>query len=654
MPQIFSSPSPSEPSPRSLPWSAVGQAGIWVGLALVLATAFHSAAPPGLADLNRLHGFCLLTAWFALWLPSASWRTLTLADLLGGGLIATLVGCCALQCQDGNVREASYYWLVLALDGTLLFFATSRLNPRPGGLPIWLLLNFLAVVAPLLVRNGNAYAPQQAFGNLIWVAISTWVLGLIYWILGLILGRNRTANRLGPVILCLLVLAGAFGIRHLGLRESRATSHRQTTATAFWQNMDAVALEILRSDVLMGGGPGALSAALARQELALSGETGAHAAPTNMPATSPNEDDEKAGPERKENQPSPEKTKAPGFFALLRPWNTAPAQAWKMYVAEWGAVGTALGLTLVALLLARAGFASLRGTPAVPSVQMAAYLGLWLWLLAEGAQGPALRHPYGFVLFCLFSGLLWGNTRRALRAPEESTLFDHSRLVRRLVLGAGALGCLIGAFLTCLPLWGLRRAERITEENLALPSSASTLRWAARLHPWSADICLLQARQKIAQNRIAGKPDNLDLFDAEKYLIEALGRNPYRDDIYATQASLYQDGKQSYKMLRAITDGLRHCPNSLALSLWAIEYAQLAGNDALLEMACQDAIRLSPPGSATRVHQLGRLAAFYERKGNTTRALKVAIQQVQEAPGNPDALTRMRRLAGQVHATTTP
>jgi hypothetical protein len=654
MPQIFSSPAPSEPSPGFRFGALIGPGGIGVGLLLVLVTAFHSAAPPGLADLNRLHAFCLLTAWFALWLPSARWRTLTLVDLLGGGLIAALVGCCALQCQAGNVREASYYWLVLALDGTLLFFVASRLNPRPGALPFWLLLNFLAVIAPLLARNGNAYAPQQAFGNLIWVAVSTWGLGLIYWILCLIWGSNRTANRVGPLIVCLLVLAGAFGVRHLGQKESRVSSHRQTTATAFWQNMDAVALGVLRSDVLMGGGPGALSAALARQELALAGETGPHATPTNMPATSLNEDDEKAGPEREERPPAQEGTKAPGFFALLRPWNTAPAQAWKMYVAEWGAVGTALGLTLVALLLARAGLACLRGTPAVPPVQVAAYLGLWLWLLAEGAQGPALRHPYGFVLFCLFSGLLWGSTRRALRSPEESSIFDHSQLMRRLVLGAGALACLIGALLTLLPLWGLRRAERITEENLALPSSASTLRWAARLHPWSADVCLLQARQKIAQNGIAGKSDSLDLFDAEKYLIEALGRNPYRDDIYATQASLYQEGKQSYKMLRAITDGLRHCPNSLPLSLWAIEYAQLAGNDALLEMACQDAIRLTPPGSATRIHQLGRLAAFYERKGNIPRALKIATQQVQEAPGNPDALTRMRRLAGQVHAASTP
>lgn len=75
-----------------------------------------------------------MTAWFALWLPSANWRSVSFADLLGRSLIAALVGCCALQCHGGEVREASYYWLVLALDGALLFFVASRLNsPRGRG-----------------------------------------------------------------------------------------------------------------------------------------------------------------------------------------------------------------------------------------------------------------------------------------------------------------------------------------------------------------------------------------------------------------------------------------------------------------------------------------------------------------------------------------
>ncbi len=638
MPQAPSSPSRAELFARSLPWPAIGRGGAWVGLVLVLTTAFHSDAPPGLAELNRLHFFSLITAWFALWLPSASWRSVTFADLLGWGLIAALVSCCALQCRAGEVREASYYWLVLALDGALLFFAASRLNSRLGALPVWLLLNFLAVVGPLLVRSGNAYAMQQIYGNLIWVAVSAWGLGLVFWIASLILERNRVSNRLGAFVLCLLLLAGALGARHLGLKESNATTHLQTDATAFWQNMDAVALGILRSDALMGGGPGALSAAFAQQELGRSTDSGEKRAETSQ--------------KKQETRPTPG-TQAPGFFALLRPWNIAPAQAWKMYVVEWGAVGLALGLALAALLLGRACFASLWGAPTFPSVRVTANLCLWLWLLAEGAQGLALRHPYGVALLCLFSGLVWGNTRRALRTVGETSLFDRSQMARRVVLGGGALACLMGALLTCIPLWGLRRAERIAEADLALPGSASTLRWAGRMHPWSADICLKQAQQMIAQSQAEGKTDDLNLFKAEERLRAALERNPYRDDLYAAQAELYRDEKQSFKMLRAITDGLRRCPNSLALSLLAIEYAQSANNDALLEMACRDAIRLSPPGSETRVRQLGRLAAFYERKGQYARAFKAAVQQVQEAPGNFEALTRMRRLAAQVQTSST-
>jgi tetratricopeptide (TPR) repeat protein len=654
MPQPLSPLAPVPPPPRAIPWFAIGQSGVGVGLLLVLATTFHSGSPLGLSELNRLHFFTLMTAWFALWLPSAGWRSVSFADLLGWSLIAALVGCCALQCHGGEVREASYYWLVLALDGALLFFVASRLNSPLGALPVWLSLNFLAVVGPLIVRNGNVYSPQQIFGNLIWVGVSTWVLGLVFWAIDRVLERNRISSRVGPFLLCLLLLTGALGARHLWLKESRATTHLQTNATFFWQKMDAAALSVLRSDVLMGGGPGALSAAFARQELALPGNAHTSVTPPRD-SSGPNaeEKDASAPQNAKGTKPAPP-TRAPGFFALLRPWKTASAQAWKTYVVEWGAVGTALGLTLMALLLGRACFACTWGTPAFPSARVAGYLCLWLWLLAEGTQGFALRHSYGFVLFCLFSGLLWGSTRRALQAAEETSIFDHSQLARRGILGAGALACLIGALFTCIPLWGLRRAERVAEADLALPSSATALRWAARMHPWSADICLKQARQMIAQSKAEGKTADLNLYNVEKCLRAALARNPYRDDLYAAQAELYRNEKQSYKMLRAIIDGLRRCPNSLTLSLWAIEYAQQANNEALLEMACRDAIRLSPPGSETRVRQLGRLAAFYERKGNYAYALKAAVQQVQEAPGHLEALERMRRLAVQVHAFSTP
>jgi hypothetical protein len=635
---------------RFLSGPLLGPVGVGLGFFLSLTVAFHGDAPPGLAELNRLHAICLVTAWFALWLPSLRGRSISFADLLGCGLVVALVAYCGLHSHAGEVREASYHWLILTLDGALLFFAASRLNSRLGALPVWLLLNGLAVVGPLLVRSGHAYASQQTFGNLIWVAVAPWLLGGLLWAIGLILEGSRISSRGGAFVLCLLALTGAIGARHLGWKKAGAATQRQNETAVFWQNMDLVAAGLLRSDALMGAGPGALSALLARQEGALN-------AARRTEQSEPQSEESSGGDgntdrARKAAREKASEAGAPGFFSLLRPWNTAPAQSWKMYVVEWGAVGTALGLALMALLLGRACFASLWGNgPVFASTQVVASLCLWFWLIVEGVWGPALRHPYGVILFCMFSGLVWGETRRALHGDAgETSLFERSTLVRRLTLSGGGALCLVGLCLTLLPLWGTRRAERIADANLALPSAASSLRWAARLHPWSADICLKQAKQLIAQSKADGKADDLDLYNAEERLSAALDRNPYRDDLYAARAELYRDEHQSLKMLQTISDGLRHCPNSLTLSQLAIEYAQLANDDALLEIACRDAIRLASPGSETRVRQLGRLAALYERKGNYTRALKIAVQQVQEDPSNPDALTRMRRLAGLVHS----
>jgi hypothetical protein len=200
-----------------------------------------------------------------------------------------------------------------------------------------------------------------------------------------------------------------------------------------------------------------------------------------------------------------------------------------------------------------------------------------------------------------------------------------------------------------LPLWGERLAESATRaDGAGAPADTveRQLRRAEVLNPFSSQAPFLLARHLEGRLATAGTAAPDLAVRAEDAYFAARKRDPYRDDIAAAQARFHMMRQQNFKMAAAIADGLRHAPESLLLTLWAAQAAEVTGNTLLLEASWDDAVRLSVADQPDiAVYLLQRLVEFHEARGDNARALALACLLFEIRPGHLYAGEAILRLA---------
>lgn len=351
-----------------------------------------------------------------------------------------------------------------------------------------------------------------------------------------------------------------------------------------------------------------------------------------------------------------------------------------LYTVEVGLMGVALTFAFAAYLIATALYAILRAVGARPAAYESPPTGLallalvllmgWCAMLVGGLRGDFLRQPIGVLSASAGGGLLWGLVRRLLAVSAERPAVASFRALAKAEAPAGEdpllaapparlwprlapvpFALILG--LACyLPLRGERLAESVARSQAAGGAPSATaeqqLRRAAFLNPFSSEAPFLLARHIEGRLGTAGSATTDLATLAEDAYFAARKHDPYRDDIAAAQARFHMMRQQNIKMATAIADGLRHAPESLLLTLWTAQAAEISGNTLLLEAAWNEAVRLAlleQPDIAA--YLLERLIEFHETRGDNARALGLACLLFQIRPGDLGAGAAIRRLAAK-------
>jgi hypothetical protein len=595
--------------------------------AAVILSAFAAGPRPTLASVLPIHLATLAGALAAFWLVPRKRPAGDAADTFG-----LLRGICVVVLAAGitwgftagvwaaDVREAALPWAWLLFDAALLF---------------------------LLANRGARHAPYVA-----------------------------------TLATAAVVLAGAWGLPAMHRGASPWRAFESPRLNAFTPRLQRLARQAAASAPLSGIGLGNLARRAAGEGIPVVGVAWPRAMdPSLVP--------DLIQPALSQFDP---KTASEAPAVTVREAAPPRLSSLALYTVEVGVTGLALSFAFAAYLIATALYAILRALtsrgrayefpPTGLALLASAMLAGWCAMLVGGLRGDFLRQPIGVLATSGGGGLLWGLVRLLLAATAERSSAAYFGAFSEAVPAAGsseyaATGAPEGKHplvaapprrrwprlvpvpfalilgLACyLPLWGERLAGSAARAEAAgdAPSAATEqqLRRAAFLNPFSSEAQFLLARHIERRLGAAGSGASELAARAEDAYFAARKRDPYRDDIAAAQARFHMMRQQNFKMTTTITDGLRHSPESLLLTLWAAQAAEVTGNTLLLEAAWDEAVRLAlseQPDVA--VYLLERLIEFHESRGNNARALGLACLLFQIRPGNLAAGAAIRRLAAK-------